>query len=346
MKKLIIGLLILPFLFISVHAAAIEIPQVPDDAQAYMPHEDQTFAQGLLYVLTTAVGNLMPDLAEGMKTGLILILTALILSLIGSFKGSGTQTAELIGIIFSTTVMLNSSHSLIQLGIQTITGMDAYGKMLLPVMTTVLASGGAITSSAALYAGTSIFSAILTTVLTKLFTPLLYTYIAVCVASRAIGENMLESIKKFLKWLMTWLLKIILYVFTGYITISGVVSGTTDAMSLKATKITLSGMIPVVGGIISDASEAILVSAGIMKSAAGIYGIYAFLSLCIGPVLKITVHCVILKITAALCSVFSSKQQSGLVDDFSAAMSMILAATGSLCLLLLISTVAFMKGAV
>lgn len=79
------------------------------------------------------------------------------------------------------------------------------------------------------------------------------------------------------KNVVSWSLKTILTVFTTYMTVTGVVSGTTDAAALKATKVTISSVVPVVGGILSDASEAVLVSAGLMKNAAGIYGILAVL---------------------------------------------------------------------
>lgn len=344
MKKLIFLLIMLPLLLVHVQAASIEAPQPPSEAQKYMPYRDESFAQGLLYILTTSIQKLLPDLAEGLRTGLLLVVASLATSCIISYNGSVKRVSELVSVIFCATVLLSSTHSLICMGTDTIRQMDDYGKLLLPVMTTAMASGGAVTTSAALYSGTAVFSAILTSVISKAFVPLLYVYIALCIANRALGENVLASFKSFVKWTMTWLLKLVLYVFTGFITVTGVVSGSADAMTIKATKITISGMIPVVGGIISDASEAILVGAGVMKSAAGVYGIFAFLAICISPILKITAHCIVLKICAALCSLFGSSGQSGLAEDFSQIMSLILAATGSICLLLLISTVAFMKG--
>ena len=126
--------------------------------------------------------------------------------------------------------------------------------------------------------------------------------------------------------------------------ITGVVSGTTDAAALKAAKMTISSVVPVVGGILSDASESVLVSAGLMKNAAGIYGILAILAVFLEPFLRIGAHYLILKLTAALCGVFGSKQMTELIGDFSSAMGLLLAMTGATCLLLLISTVCFMKG--
>ena len=147
-----------------------------------------------------------------------------------------------------------------------------------------------------------------------------------------------------MRGICVWGLKTILYVYTGYISITGVVSGTTDAGVLKAAKLTISGVVPVVGSILSDASEAVLVSAAAVKNAAGIYGMAAILAVWIGPFLKIGVHYLILKGLAAVCSVFGVKSATGLVGDFASVMGILLAMTGTVCLMLLISTVCFLKG--
>ena len=140
----------------------------------------------------------------------------------------------------------------------------------------------------------------------------------------AIDENILKQMRDFLKWLISWSLKIVLYVFTGYISITGVISGTADATAVKATKIALSGVVPVVGSIIADASETLLVSAGTIKSAAGIYGLLAILSVSIGPFLRTGVHFLLLKATTAICGIFDTKRSVGLIKDFSEIMDMII----------------------
>ena len=102
--------------------------------------------------------------------------------------------------------------------------------------------------------------------------------------------------------------------------------------------------VPVVGGILSDASETVLVSAGLMKNSAGVYGILACLSVFLGPFLRIGVHYWVLKIAAVLCGVLYEGAVSSLAEDFSTAMGLLLAMTASVCVLLLVSTVCFMKG--
>jgi len=90
----------------------------------------------------------------------------------------------------------------------------------------------------------------------------------------------------------------------------------------------------------------VLIGAGIMKNAAGMYGIIAVLALFLEPFLRIGIHYLVLKITNLICGVFGEKQISALIGDYSSAMGMLLAVTGAMCLLLLISTVCFMKGTV
>ena len=241
-------------------------------------------------------------------------------------------------------ILLYQTGSLIRLSAQTVTELSEYGKMLLPVMTAALAAQGGAATSAALYAGTAAFNALLCSAVSGLLVPMCYGYLILSVATGAIGNELLQKLRDLVKWLMTWFLKIVLYVFTGYMGITGVVSGTTDAAALKVTKMAISGMVPVVGGLMADASESILISAGVLKNAAGIYGILALIAVWITPFLEIGIQYLLLKGTGALCAAFGSKQPADLIHDFSGAMGLMLAMTGTVCILLLISTVCFMKG--
>ena len=211
-------------------------------------------------------------------------------------------------------------------------------------MAAALAAQGGVSSSAAMYASGALFSTAISALISGVLTPLVYLYLALGVGNAAVGTEILKRFQDSVKSLAVWMLKTILYVFTGYMAVTGMISGTTDAAALKAAKLTISSVVPVVGGILSDASETILVSAATVKNAAGIYGLFAVLSIWIGPFLKIACHYLMFKGLSALCAMFSGKSTAGLMDSFSTAMGYILAMTGSVCLILLVSTICFMKG--
>ena len=321
----------------------IQPPLVPQSGAAIMP-DASTFPEGLLTLLQNALEALHPDLSEAVGISLSLIALILLVSIVGLIPGAKLKTAELVGTVGIGTILLQSTNSLIHLGIRTIEDMSAYGKLLLSVMTSALAAQGGVTSATALYAGTAFFDTLLTGLLSRLIRPLIYIFLLLSTANAALGEDMLKKMSGFVKWISVWLLKTILYIFTGYMGITGVISGTTDASALKAAKLTISGVVPVVGGILSDASEAVLLSAGMVRNAAGIYGILAILAVFLLPFLKIGCHYLLLKVTGALCAVFGVKRCTELITDFSAAMGLVLAMTGSVCLLQLISTVCFLRG--
>lgn len=344
MSKILIAAVLIILMVIPVSATEFTAPSAPESAQEYMPDSIQSFGDGLWYVIKTAIAKLQPSIANAAGICLSVIGVCLLVSILQNASANTKQIIAITGTVAIGLLLLQPVNSLIKLGTETVISLSEYGKLLLPVMTGAMAAQGGVTSSAALYAGTVLFDALLSSVIAKLIVPMLYVYLCLCVANSAMGESLLNSISDFVKWAMTWCLKTVLYVFTGYIGITGVVSGTADAAAVKAAKLTISGAVPVVGGIISEASETILVSAGVMKSAAGVYGVLAILAVWVGPFLKIGIQYILIKITAAVCSVVGTKQISTLVRDFSGAMGMILAMTGAVCLLLLISIVCFMKG--
>jgi len=344
MKKLILMIALVFMMATPVNAMDITAPEVPQDGQQFLKEEPDSFGAGLWSIIKEGIALVQPAIAStaGICVGLVGIV--ILVTMAKMIPGASETTVELIGTIAVAAALIQPTGALIQSGAQTVSQISDYGKLLIPVLTAALAAQGGMTSSTALYAGTIVFDTVLSALIKSVIVPVLYIFLCLCVASTAMGEQLLGKLKAFSKWLMTWGLKIILYVFTGFIGITGVVTGSVDAAALKATKLTISGMVPVVGGILSDASETILVSAGVLKNAAGVYGMLAVIALWIGPFIKIGVQYLLLKGTFALCSVFSAKQTTSLIQDFSSAMGMLLAMTGTMCALLLLSVICFMKG--
>lgn len=342
--RLALILVLIFSLAMPVSAVDITAPTVPEAGRELMPEDGTSFGEGLWQICCRGLAGIRPDIAEGAKISLCVICAAVLLSILSAFPGMTEKCCDLVGAVGIAGLLLGSANSLIRLGTDTVEEISQYGKLLLPVMTTALAAQGGITASTSLYVGTAAFDTLLSSLISTILIPLSYLYLALAAANAAVGDDLLKKLRDFLKWLMTWVLKTVLYVFTGYMGITGVVSGTTDAAALKAAKLTISGVVPVVGGILSDASEAVLVSAGVVKNAAGIYGIFAVLSLLAEPFLRIGVHYLILKFTAAICGIFGSKRITELIGDFTSVMGLLLAMTGTVCLLILISTVCFLRG--
>ena len=325
-------------------ATEFTAPLPPEDVQALMPVETESFVQGLWEILTNAFSKINPEVSQSALSCLGVFAVVMLISVLKSLPGGSGDTVELAGVIAVAMALLQQTNSMIHLGVRTVRQLSDYGKLLVPVLTTATAAQGQTVTSAALYTGTTVFNAVLLSLITKLLTPMIYVFLAMSVADGAAGMKTVQNVRNFVTWLMTWSLKILLDIFTGYMGITKVVSGSTDAAKLKAAKLTISGMVPVVGNMMADASETILVSAGLVKSAVGIYGLLAIIATALVPSLTVALRYLLLKATAAAASVLGGKEDAALIGDFGAAMGLLLAMTMSQSLLLLISTVCFMKG--
>lgn len=344
MKVLLTIMVLVQCLTVPVSALEIQAPTVPEEAREWMPENTDSVEKGLSELLRRALSAIRPDLRQAARVSVSVIAVIMLVSVLRSFSGSVTKAADLAGAAAVASILLQNTNSMISLGMETIARISDYGKLLLPVMTAAMAAQGGVTASAALYGGTAVFDAVLTVLIRSILAPGIWLYLALCIAGSATGEEVLKKLSDLLKGAVVWTLKTLLMVFTTYLGLTGVVSGATDAAALKAAKVTISTVVPVVGGVLSDASEAVLVSAGLLKNAAGIYGIFAVLALFLGPFLMIASHYLILKLTAAVCALFGSKRMTGLIGEFCTAMGLLLAMTGAGCMMMLVSTVCFLRG--
>lgn len=345
MKRILMIILILAILPLNAAASEYQAPPAPESVQQIVPQKAETFADGLWNVMKASMDKLNPALAKAASVCLRVAAAILLSALVSGFSsGASTKVTQLASTLAVGVTLLEPSASLIGLGEQTVNELSQYGKLLLPVMTSAMAAQGGASSSTALYAATALFDSILSGAITGIILPLLYLFLGLSIGNAALAEPILAKIRDFIKWLMTWVLKTVLYFFTGFLTVTGVVSGNADAAALKAAKLTISGAVPVVGSILSDASEAVLVGAGLMRSFAGIYGLLTIIAVFLTPFIRIGSHYLLLKATASLCGSISKNSAAALVADFSTAMGLILAMTATETVLLLVSTVCLMKG--
>lgn len=344
MRKILLMVVLLVGMTLPVQALDLEAPSAPEAVEDLMPAETQSLGEGIWFIIKAAIKSFRPELAQGVRVCMSVTVLSIGTAVLKSFPGRASTLIDMAGSVGAATLLLGSANTMIGAAAQVVEQLSDYGKLLLPVMTAAIAAQGGVSSATALYSGTAIFDAVLVTLISSLLVSMVYVYLTLSVADSILDGDILKRMRDFVKWLVTWCLKTVLYIFTGYMSITGVISGATDKAAVKAAKLTISGAVPVVGGIMSDASEAVLVSAGVVKSAAGVYGLWAIIAIAVGPFIRIGVLYLLLKLTAALCSVFAGKKMSELLQGFSTAMGLLLGMTGAVSLLFVISIVCFLKG--
>ena len=129
----------------------------------------------------------------------------------------------------------------------------------------------------------------------------------------------------------------VLAVFVTFLSLSGVLAGSADRMAVRVGKTVISGAVPVVGGILSEATEALLAGAGALRSTLGVLGVLTVLALCLAPLVHLAVQYLLYRAAAFFCGMAGSDTLSGFLEQLSSAFSLMLAMTAGGAFLLLAS---------
>ncbi len=296
--------------------------------------------------LKTLFFSVLPKCSDALAQGLAasgMILASVLLCGMADISEKGRRAGAIIGTLAITATCTQTLSTMIRLGTDTLSQISDYSGFLLPAVATLMAASGGTASSTSVYTATVFFLQLLMTLISRLLAPMIYGFVAVAAAEAAMDTGKLVKLREFIRWLIGASLKTIVYGFTGFLTLTGFISGSTDAAALKAAKVTISGAVPVVGSIISDAADTVLTSAASLKGALGTYGMLAVLAICLLPFLQIAIQYLLLKGTTAVSGLIGCKNHVTLVENITQAMGLLLGMAGAYVAMLLLSVTVCVK---
>ena len=325
--------------FSIIDGASVE-DAVPDDARKLLGDagidRDLDFASCVKTLFSRAWGAVGDYVKRSLAGGLKLFAVAVLCTLASSMTDKLQKAVSIAGTLALTLIASGDMGSLLGLGRTTVTEISAFGKVLMPVLAAAATASGAVVSSGIVYIAVMFVIDMLITLIADIMTPLVWAYIALLAAGGVTGNDGLYKLAKTLKNGVTCALKIILGLFIGYLMVGGVISGTTDAMTVKTVKLAMSSVIPVAGGVIADAAEAVVAGAGIVRSVTGIFGILSILAMAILPFLRLAIQYLTFRLSALLAAVAGADGLDKTLEGLGDAFSLVLALTGSSAALLLI----------
>ncbi|MBQ9973629.1 MAG: stage III sporulation protein AE [Oscillospiraceae bacterium] len=302
-----------------------------------------------IHQLANRAGEHLPEIIRtAAGSALTLLLTVVLCAVAQSLQpesgAGGINVSLMAGALAITALAANDMKSMMGLGRATIDTMQGFSQVLLPVMAACTAATGHAGAAAARQVATAMFCNIIITLIDRVLVKLVYLYLASCTAYVAIGNPGLKRISELIKWVVTKTLTVLVVIFVAYLTMVGAAAGSADAVALKATKTVIAGLIPVVGRIISDASETILVGAGALKNTVGIIGLIVVLSICLVPFLRLAAHYAAYRFSAALSATVADSRLWELIAGIGTAFGLILGMTGSCAMLMLVSMLTAVAG--
>lgn len=333
---------------------AIGLDVLEDTAAGYLggnlsPREvtGEDYASGVRSLLAENRGEFDGALRGAVRSGVLLLTVAMLCGMAESVReelgGTGLDPVRLAGATAVTVVAVADVNSLMGLGRQALDGMNVFAKVLLPTVTAACAAAGMPASAAARQGATLLFLNLLMTLVDRFLLPLVFAYVATCTAGAALGNDGLKRLSGLVKWGCTGLLTLLLTGFVFYLTLSGAVGRSSDVVAQKAAKTALSGMVPVVGGVLADAAETVIAGAGVLKGTVGVLGLLTVLCICLGPFLHLGCHYLVYKLCAALTATVTTGPTAGLIDALGSAFALVLGMTGGEAFILYVALVTSIK---
>ena len=186
---------------------------------------------------------------------------------------------------------------------------------------------------------------ILITFFSKTLLPCIYIYLGIRVLQIITENQMFARLSAFIKVSVTNVLKYLLIIYFGYISINGIVSHAADTLAKKATKTAVSTLIPVVGGVVSDGTEAVFAAAAVLKNTIGVFGVIAIVAMAAFPLAWMGVNYLILRLSAALSFSVDGGGASQAMDALADCLSLVFALCAAAVSLVMITAVVFMRSA-
>lgn len=316
--------------------------EILKDMEISLDQDYEAYFGRIQDAVSRQIGGIFKDAA---KKGVTILTLAALCALVSTLLDGGkTPNYVVLAAVAAVTVTAAGDvNAFLGLGRTVMDDLNAFSKALLPTLTAAAAAGGMTASAAAKYAATSLFMDILITAANTVILPLIYAFVAVSVGAAAFEGSALKNAARFIKWTVTVLLTAIVLIFTTYLSITGVIAGTADAAAAKLAKTVLSASLPVVGSILSDAAGTVVGGMNLLRNAVGAYGLLVVCGVCVLPFLRLGVHYLIFKGTAALTAAVADTRISDLTGAIGTAFGFILGLTGTAALILFISIVSVLK---
>jgi stage III sporulation protein AE len=243
------------------------------------------------------------------------VLCALLQNLQNSFEQPAvSMLAYSVCHIFLLVLVLTAFYNALTLARTTVDDMLGFIQAMLPLMITLLAGVGAVTSAAML-------SPLLLTVLTavcmtvnNVVLPLLFLAAVLQCVNFFSDRYQLSNLAGLFRQAGMVILGLALVAFVGIITAQGVAGGISDGIALRAAKYATATFIPVVGKMFADTVELVMGASLLVKNAVGLFGIITVFTICIFPLVKLAALVVVMKLTGALTQPLGDDKMAKCLD--------------------------------
>lgn len=197
-------------------------------------------------------------------------------------------------------IAINSFSVAIGYAKTAISSMIQFMIAIVPLLLTLLASMGNVTSVAILHPLIVFMINSVGTAIYVFIFPLLFFSAVLHIVSSLSEKYKVTQLANLLRTISLSMLGVFVTVFLGVISIQGTAGAVRDGVAIRTAKYISGNFVPVVGRLFSDATETVIGASLLVKNAIGLVGVVILIMLCAFPAIKILTLAFIYNLSAAI----------------------------------------------
>jgi len=293
--------------------------------------------RGIQYLLKEVYRNI--DIL--IKLTVLVVFCAILKNLQASFLSENVgELAFYACYVVIVSVVVVSLNTALSLGTGIIDNMVDFMHATIPVLITLLVSGGNVASGSAFQPILIMIVEIAATIFKNALLPLVFLSTVLSIVDNISDKIQISKLAAFLKQICVWGIGLILSIFIGVIAIQGSVGAVVDGVTSKTAKFAIGAMIPVAGKYLADAADTVIGCTLLIKNAAGIAAMVGIIAICVVPLLKIAALIVLYRLTAMFIEPISEKRITKCISDIANSLTLILGVAASVAFMFLIAITA------
>ncbi len=288
----------------------------------------------------TAIANEVKKSASGSVTIFSICAICSLASALGRKESISENTVETTSVCAVSAICFGTAATVLSSCASSVDGLSSMTAALLPVYAAAMAISGKPISAVSLHSAAVLCSSAVVYVSRRFVLPMIYLYIIASAAGLVSRSVLLEKSSELFYKMTVWCFRGVLMIYTFFISVTGVVTSSADAAAVKTSKAAISGAVPVLGSILSDASDALISGAAALKASVGAFGAVSAAAICLSPFIAALVKMTAYKILSVFALSFSGNRTSKLLDAVSKGFSLAVGTLGTCCAVLFISLAA------
>lgn len=311
--------------FDSQQSKMFSITNVKDKVQAIINGEQAVNYNTIIEVIFQVILQL---LVQYVPMFAIIVGIGIIASLLGHIKSkfnekSTNDIVHFVCFCLIVIVMATSIKRLLASTTSTIGNMDSTINAIFPIILTLMAGIGAVSSVGVFQPILAIMTNIVSIVILKAVVPIFIFSFVLNIIGHLSNNVKLDKFNSFLSSLFKWIIGVTFTIFFAVISIQGISAGAFDSVSLRTAKFTVSSYVPVMGGYLSQGMDLILASGVLIKNSVGFVGVLIIISSIISPILEIIVFSLMLKAVSAILQPLNNNRITNFLHGTSKTITML-----------------------